>query len=307
MKINNWLIYALITTLFWGVWGAFIEIPERNGFPATMSYVVWAFTMIIPAAVSLWKLNWKIRFNSKSILYGSLIGFLGAGGQLILLTSALDEGPAYLIFPIISLSPVITILMAYVLLKERANKIVWIGIVLALLSIPLLSYIEPESSDGKGLLWLIYAILVFLAWGIQAFFMKLANQTMKAEEIFFYMMVSGILLIPFALWMTDFNTNINYGFSGIYLAAMVQVLNSIGALCLVYAFRYGKSIVVSPMTNAVAPLLTVVISLIIYNFLPHKIVIIGMSLALIATFMIAIGEEYKSKASDKDTSNGSDE
>ena len=296
MKLNHWLVYALVTTLFWGVWGALIEIPERNGFPATLGYTVWSFTMLIPASVGLWKLGWKIKFTSRSIVYGGLIGLLGAGGQLILFTSALTEGPAYLIFPIISLSPVITIIMAYFLLKERANYIVWIGIVLALVSIPLLSYMEPESSTVKGLLWLIYALLVFFAWGVQAFFMKLANQTMKAEEIFFYMMLTGILLIPIALWMTDFSVAINYGFNGIYLAAMIQVLNSVGALCLVYAFRYGKGIVVSPMTNAVAPLLTVVISLIIYQHFPHKIVLIGMILALVATLLIAIGEEFKSKS-----------
>jgi len=31
MKITskNWLVYAVITTLFWGVWGALIEIPEK--------------------------------------------------------------------------------------------------------------------------------------------------------------------------------------------------------------------------------------------------------------------------------------
>ncbi|MFC2123258.1 DMT family transporter [Bacteroidota bacterium] len=296
MKINHWLVYALVTTLFWGVWGAFIEIPEKNGFPATLSYTVWAFTMLIPAAVGLWKLGWKIKFTTKSIIFGGVIGLLGAGGQLILLTSALMEGPAYLIFPIISLSPVITIIMAYFLLNERANYIVWIGILLALASIPLLSYMEPESSTAKGLLWLVYALLIFFAWGVQAFFMKLANQSMKAEEIFFYMMLSGVLLIPIALWMTDFDTTINFGFDGIYLAAIIQTLNSVGALCLVYAFRYGKGIVVSPMTNAVAPLLTVVISLIIYQHFPHNIVLIGMILALVATLFIAIGEEFKSKS-----------
>ena len=40
------------------------------------------------------------------------------------------------------------------------------------------------------------------------------------------------------------------------------MLNAIGALTLVYAFRYGKAIVVAPLTNAGAPLVTAVISLI---------------------------------------------
>ena len=47
MKPNRtWLSYAIITTIFWGVWGALIEVPEKAGFPATLGYIVWALTMI---------------------------------------------------------------------------------------------------------------------------------------------------------------------------------------------------------------------------------------------------------------------
>jgi len=37
---------------------------------------------------------------------------------------------------------------------------------------------------------------------------------MKAESIFFYMMITGLMLIPFALLMTDFEQEINWGFKG---------------------------------------------------------------------------------------------
>jgi drug/metabolite transporter (DMT)-like permease len=291
LKTRLWLIFAIITTTFWGVWGALIETTEKAGFPATLGYTVWSLTMIIPALVALRVINWKLEYDAKSIFYGAIIGFLGAGGQLILFTKALIEGPAYLIFPIISLSPVITILLSYLFLKERASKLGWIGIVLALVAIPLLSYQDPGTSKTSGFLWLIFALLVFLAWGIQAYYMKLANKTMKAESIFFYMMVTGILLVPIALAMTNFSHPINWGFKGPYLAAMIQILNSIGALCLVYAFRYGKAIIVSPMTNALAPVITVVISLALYRVLPHWIIIMGMAFAVIAAFLMALEDE----------------
>ncbi len=44
--------------------------------------------------------------------------------------------------------------------------------------------------------------------------MKLANSTMDAENIFLYMMLTGLLLIPVALWMTDFSQPIEYGWQG---------------------------------------------------------------------------------------------
>src|SRR5690606_7232579 len=120
--------------------------------------------------------------------------------------------------------------------------------------------------------------------------MKLANNSMKAESIFFYMALTGIALIPFALLMTDFNMEINWNADGPLLAAGIQLLNAVGALSLVYAFRYGKAIIVSPMANAGAPVITVVLSLTIYAVFPHWIVLTGMVLAVSAIFLMSKNE-----------------
>ena len=290
MKNRLWLIYSLVTTAFWGVWGALIEIPEKAGFPATLSYAVWALTMIPPALVALKIVGWRLERDRRSIVLGLLIGLLGAGGQIVLF-QALRVGPAYLIFPIISLSPVVTILMSWLLLKERTSRRGWVGIFAALAAIPLLSY-SGNRQEAAGSLWFVLALLVFFAWGVQAWAMKFANETMKAESIFFYMTVSGILVVPAALLMTDFGQAVNWGPRGPYLAAVIQSLNSVGALCLVYAFRYGKAIIVSPLTNAVAPVITIVISLAIYSVVPHPLVTAGMVLAILSTLLLALeGEE----------------
>ncbi|MFZ5942464.1 MAG: DMT family transporter [Bacteroidota bacterium] len=281
-----WLVYALITVVFWGVWGAFTEISEKAGFPGTLIYVVWSVTMIIPALIAMKRIGWKPETDKKSVFYGVIIGLLGAGGQLALFTGAIVNGPAYLIFPIISLSPVITVLLSVLLLKEKASARGWAGIALAILAIPGLSYQEPDS-EVHGLLWLIWALVVFVAWGAQAYFMKLANNKMKAESIFLYMTLTALLLSPVALLMTDWNIPVNWGLKGPWLAFGIQLLNSIGALTIVYAFRYGKAIIVSPLTNAVAPIITILLSLMIYAVIPHPIVLAGMALAVIAIFLFA--------------------
>jgi len=285
MKKNAWLIFALITTVFWGLWGAFMEIPIKEGFPATLGYIVWSLTMIPCAIVGLIIIRWKLEYDWRSVLYGSIIGFLGAGGQLLLF-HALLNGPAYLVFPIISLSPAITILLSVLILKETASSRHWAGIIMALVAILFLSYQQPANKVVSGHLWLFYAILIFLAWGMQAYVMKFANERMRAESIFFYMMVTGILLAPVAYFMTDFNQEINWGFRGPWLTAIIQVLNAIGALMLVYAIRYGKVIIVSPLTNALAPVITVILSLILYAVIPHPIIITGMVIALVAIYLL---------------------
>jgi len=285
LKSRIWLAYALVTTVFWGVWGAFIEIPEKNGFPATLGYSVWALTMVPCALVALRIVGWRLEYDRRSVLLGSAVGLLGAGGQLVLFET-LRLGPAYIVFPIISLYPVLTILLSVWLLKERASRKAWVGIVFALVAMVLLSYQPPSYSATRGYLWLFLAIMVFVAWGLQAWVMKYSNERMRAETIFFYMMATGIVLIPLALLMTDFSRPINWGFRGPWLAALIQVLNSIGALCLVYAVRYGKAIIVVPMT-ALAPVLTIIISLAFWGVVPHPIIVSGMVFASIAILLMA--------------------
>lgn len=286
---RKWLLYTLITTVLWGVWGAFTGLPSEKGFPDTLIYVVWAFTMIPPALLVLHRAGWHIKHDRRSIYLGLLVGLLGAGGQMLLFR-AVQSGPPYLIFPIISLSPALTIALSFFLMKERTGKLGVAGIVLALCSLPLFDFTGGKGGESIGL-WFVLSLAILAAWGLQAYFIKLANVTMDAESIFFYMMFTGLIFVPVALWMTDFSQPINTGFDGPYLAALIQVLNAIGALTLVYAFRYGKALVVSPLVNAGAPLLTAIISMAVAVSLPAGTKFIGIGLALIAAVLLALQPE----------------
>lgn len=291
-KTNNWLSFVIIHVIFMGVWGALIEIPEKSGFPPTLGYVVWALIMIPAAIVGLINNKWELETNRRSVLLGSLAGFLGAIGQLILFIT-LKKAPAYLVFPLLSLTPVVTILLAVVFLKEKTGRLGWIGISMAVIALLLLSYQSSGDHGIEDYEWMLLAAVPLLAWGTQGFVMRFANETMKAESIFFYMAITSVVLIPLAWLMTDFSQPINWGFNGPYLTGMVQLLNAFGALCLVYAFRYGKAIIIAPMTTALSPVITVVISLAIYAVIPHPLIIIGMLLAISSAVLMGIEEIKK--------------
>jgi drug/metabolite transporter (DMT)-like permease len=158
--------------------------------------------------------------------------------------------------------------------------------VIALIAIFFLSWQNPDDTNVKGTAWLLLAVLVFICWAVQGFYLKVANNAMRAESIFFYMALSGLLLAPFAWMMTDFSSPVNWGFNGPYLAALIHILNSAGALMLVYAFRYGKAIIVAPLTG-LAPVLTVIISLVVYGVVPGIMLAIGIVLAATAMWLLA--------------------
>ena len=280
-----WLVYALITTVFWGIWGAFIEIPEKAGFPATLGYVIWSLTMIPCALVALHIIGWKPETDRRSVFLGMMVGLLGAGGQLILF-QALREGPAYVVFPLISLFPVLTIVLSVIFLKEKTSKRHWTGIVLALIAAVFVADPKFSGATAHQGSWLLLAVIIFIMWGLQAYVMKFSNNTMKAESIFMYMCISALLLSPLAVYMTDFSHPVNWGFKGPWLAAGIQVLNSVGALTLVYALRHGNAIVVVPLTG-LSPVITIVLSLILYAVMPGIILLIGLVLAVIAILLLS--------------------
>jgi uncharacterized membrane protein len=290
-----WLIYALITTGFWGIWGAFAEFPTRHGFPDTLVYVVWTLTMIPPALYAMWRVGWRVQRDSRSVWLGAVIGFTGAGGQMVLF-HAVHTGPTYLIFPVVALSPVVTIAFSMALLRERVTRLGAFGVVLALIALPLFNWSpggEGATANAPGVTWFVYALLVLFAWGVQGYFMKLANASMDAENIFLYMALASLLLNPVALWMTDFSTPIEYGWQGPGLAAITQILNAVGALTLVYAFRYGRALVVAPLANAGAPMITAVVSMIVLGIMPNTVTVVAIVLAVLAATLLAIEPEEK--------------
>lgn len=324
-----WLVFAIITTFAWGVWGSFAgapanaETPGEPIFPETLGYIVWSLTMIPPAIVALWLIDWKLETNIQSIALGMAIGVLGAAGQLVLF-KALRMAPPHLLFPFIALSPLVTISLAAVILRERVRSRGTVGIILAIVAGVLLSLSASDSEENElnssqntmatsdvgverflelsatadattqpqGILWAVLALVVLLTWGIQGFMFSYANTSMKAESIFFYMMVSAIALAPFAWFMTDFSQPIDWKLtSGPGLSASIHILNSVGALLIVYAFRYGKAMLVAPLTNAGAPVITIVLSLMLSRVIPVWYHALGMALAIVATILMAVEGE----------------
>ena len=289
MKNKLWLLFILITVVTWGIWGAFSGYQISHGIPDTVVYIAWALSMLPCALVALIINKGKLTFSWRGIGLGAIVGLLGAGGQLVLF-KALTLGPSYIIYPFISMSPVVVITLASIFLKERANKWQMAGIVVALAAILLLSLeTGNEGSPVTGWLWIVLAVLVLLAWGIQGFFMKFANESMDAESLFVYMALFAVVLAPVAYFMTPDAAQFfaqEGAMTPFWSSFGIQILNSIGALTLVYAYRYGKAVVVSPM-EGLAPMVTVLLSLVILHVIPNPLQIAGLVCAAFAMYALS--------------------
>lgn len=102
--------------------------------------------MLPVTVIAMRKIKWKIHLTRRSFFYGCAVGFSGAAGQLMLFW-VLQLGPAYLIFPIVCLSPAVTIVLSWTILRERTFPVALSGI---LLSLPAVSLQSPSSSPVHG-------------------------------------------------------------------------------------------------------------------------------------------------------------
>lgn len=288
-RIPSWGIYAALLVLFWGVWGAFSNSPTSlYGYSSFLVYAVWSVTMIIPALFILPRQGFDRR--GRAALWGLLAGLTGAAGQLFLFYD-LTIGPAYLVFPIVSVSPAITVLLALGFLRERLRPLGIAGLVAVLVAIVFFSVTTTGGRTSGP--WLLIALAVMVAWGAQAFFLrKAATEGVNDATTFSWMAISALLLTPIALVFAG-----GFGFGAPWQAPVLafgtQLLNAVGALFLVMALSRGKASVVSPVANALAPALTVVVSLIALQTLPTVFGAIGIVLALAGSAAMVYSDEKR--------------
>lgn len=288
-RIPSWTIYAALLVVFWGVWGAFSAAPTTlYGYPSFMVYAVWSVTMIVPAAFILRRQGFQ--WSGPGALWGIAAGLTGAAGQLALFYD-LTIGPAYLVFPIVSVSPAITVLMALAFLRERLRPLGIVGLVAAMLAIVFFN-LSSQGGRTQGP-WLLLAVFVMVAWGAQAFFLrKAATIGVNDATTFTWMTVSGLVLAPVAIVLAG-GLHLDAPWQAPVLTFGTQLLNAVGALFLVMALSRGKASVVAPVANALAPALTVVVSLIAYLTLPTPFAAVAIVLALVGSALMVYSDEKR--------------
>jgi len=248
------------------------------------SYIIYPFIAMSPVIVITLAAIFLKEKTSKWQIAGIVvallaIGLFGVGEQLKPAEENKEEAKEIVMSEVES-EPVDEITLAEVLEENILPEVAKEDVIVVD------QVVEQES--GRGFLWIILAILVLFAWGIQGFFMKFANNSMDAESIFVWMALSGLILIPIA-WFMDGSAGeffSNFNASQFWATFGIQILNAIGALTLVYAYRYGKAVIVSPM-EGLSPMVTVLLSLIILAAIPNPLQIAGLCCAAFAMYALS--------------------
>ena len=132
-----WLWYALLCIFWWGLWGFLSKIGSVTASPLQMQIL---FTLgMLPVAIGMLLLmRGRLDRERLGIAYGFLCGIATGLGTLGYF-AALRQQDASVVTPLTGVFPILTVLLAFVVLRERLNKVQMGGMLLALASIVILA------------------------------------------------------------------------------------------------------------------------------------------------------------------------
>jgi transporter family protein len=138
----TWLVASMITVLLWGVVGLLQKMGSNHG--TSNSLFVWTtvgYAMLLPF---LFADSHLLSLPARPILVGVVCGITNALGAWALYTSLERGARASVAVPLTALNPLVTLILALIVLGERLTAMQTAGVVLALAAGVLLSY-ESEA------------------------------------------------------------------------------------------------------------------------------------------------------------------
>jgi uncharacterized membrane protein len=278
----RWLSFSLITIALFGVWGFVSTVITKEVAPLTVQ--VLSTIGLLPVAFVLgFSQNLRKGTNfGAGIAVATLTGVLGGSGNVALYKALQIGGEGSVVVPLTGMYPLVTVVLARVLLKERLNRIQTLGIGLALVAIYLFS---PRESLGATVTWrsafsawMMYGLIALVLFGVACITMKFATRYISDElsTIFYtlgYILLAIVIIVAGSVaWHVSMK---NWG-----LGVFVGLLMNGATLTLFVAYRWGKASIVTPLT-ALYPLVTVLLAGLVLkeHFDVVKVVAIGLALA----------------------------
>lgn len=259
--IQFWFVWTLLTVLAWGVWAVLnrlladaIASPAHGQLASTIG--------ILPVLIALYAMpdapaTGDRRLGILLALASGIVSCLGNIANLDLLGRGVK---AAAVIPLTALYPVVTILLAVPVLRERVSVLQWLGIAASLLATYLFNV-----TDETGMLspWLVFAIGPIVLWGVCGLLQKMATNHVSARLSAIWFLLSFLPVAAATQVFDPLPTGISL--ATWLLAAAVGLTLALGNLTVLLAFECGGSAsVITPMCG-LYPLVGIPIAIQVFN------------------------------------------
>ena len=271
----RWLRWTVLALISWGVWAIMAKLigEALSGTHNQALSTLGILPVILALAVA--KKSSTTGSRRRGILYALASGAVSCIGNVFYYDALNRGGKAATIVPLTALYPLVTILLAMLLLKERLNRIQLGGVLLSLIAIYLFNVQREEGFLSR---WLVYALAPIVLWGAAGFLQKLSTNHISGELSTLWFLAA---FIPFAVLFLAREPLPAQITANTWLLVIAQgFFLALGNLAILVAFAsQGKASIITPLA-ALYPVVSVPIAIF---FLDEKIGVreaVGIFLAL---------------------------
>jgi drug/metabolite transporter (DMT)-like permease len=285
----RWVFWTLLTMFSWGIWAVLGEaIGKDLSDPHKQLFSTVGMAPVM-AALYFMRDTPPPGSRRRGILLAFGAGLVSGVGN-IYFYEVLGSDEAVTVIPLTALYPLVTVLLAVVLLHERINRIQLIGISLSLAAIYLFF-----ARDEKGFLtsWLFLALAPIGLWGLAGLLQKMTTNEISARSAALWFLAAFIPLAGWIIWREPPPTQIET--RTWLLAAALGFTLALGNLTVILAFASGKASIVAPLAGLYS-LVSVPIAIVAFGEQVKSRQSLAIALSLAAVILLS----WESRASAAD-------
>jgi drug/metabolite transporter (DMT)-like permease len=252
----RWLRWTALALLSWGVWAIMAKLigEALSGLHNQALSTLGILPVMLAFVLS--KKSSTPGSRRRGILYALAGGAVSCIGNVFYYDALSRGGKAATIVPLTALYPLMTILLAMLLLKERLNRIQLGGVLVSLVAIYLFNVQREEGFQSR---WLVYALAPIALWGTAGFLQKLSTNHISGELSTLWFLAA---FIPFGvLFLVREPLPAQITFSTWLLVIGQGFFLALGNFAVLVAFAsQGKASIITPLT-ALYPMVSVPIAI----------------------------------------------
>jgi len=285
----RWIAWTLLTLVSWGIWAILFRVIGDELSPAHSQAI--STLGVLPVLVALsWMPDAPDAGNRRRGIWLALgSGILSCLGN-VACYAALNHAKAATVIPLTALYPVVTVLLAVPLLKERLNVLQWIGVVVSLAAIYLFNV--PQGTDAMSSLssrWILLPLGAIVLWGLTGLMQKAATNDISARTTAIWFLLAFIPVGVVILLQDPLSRDIAP--RAWILASILGFSLALGNYTLMQAFASGgKASIIAPLAG-LYPLVSIPIALVGLNERLGWREASGVGLALFAVFLLSLQSE----------------
>lgn len=134
----KWVWYSVLCIILWAGWAIFSKLGSDNVPPVTMQFLFTLGTLPVAALVLLTK-HFRFEKSWNGFFYGTANGVLSGIGSVAFFAAFRSGGNASIITTATALYPMITVVLAVLILRERLSRLQVIGLCFAAVALWLFS------------------------------------------------------------------------------------------------------------------------------------------------------------------------